>query len=492
MLSKSTYLSGKQCLKKLWIERNQRALLPPVSESQQHIFDQGHRIGALAQTLFPGGIDVTPAAYNREGIEAAIAQTAELIAAGQEVIYEAAFQHNGVFCAVDILVRDSAGWKLYEVKSSTAVKDVHTDDIAIQLYILQGCGLTVTDASVVVVDTAYRRNGALDPQRLFRIESVHYDALVSLPGITDRIAELKAALTAPEQPAVDIGMQCHQPYECLLIAHCRAHLPEASIFTLRGLRKRDAYDWYRKGYRALVDLPEDAFSERQALQIRLAKTGATQIDRAAVAAFCAQLRYPLHYLDFETWSSAIPAFDGTGPYTPHIFQYSLHIEASPDAELEHREYLAEPNGRDYRHALLTQLFADLGEEGDIVVYNQSFEQTRLREVAEQFPEFADAVVRATARMVDAMKVFTQGWYESPRFGGSYSIKRVLPVIDPTKGYADLAIQSGDVASILFARHFTAADPTGFAVYRDALLSYCGMDTEGMVGVIRTLREIYSV
>lgn len=489
MLSKSSYLSGKQCRKKLWIERHQRQLLPAVSQGQQHIFDQGHRIGRLAQTLFPGGVDVTPDTYNREGINAAIAQTAALIAGQQDVIYEAAFEHNGVFCAVDILVRDGAGWKLYEVKSSTGVKDVHIDDVAVQMYILEGCGLTVTDAAVVVVDTAYRRDGAIDPQRLFKIVSVHYDALVEQPGITDRIAELKAVVTADELPAVDIGMQCHLPYECPLIAHCRRHLPEQSIFTLRGLRKRDAYDWYRKGYRALTELPEEAFSGRQALQIALAKRGEDRIDRAAIAAFCDRLRYPLHYLDFETWSSAIPAFDGTGPYAQHIFQYSLHIEASPDAQLEHREYLAEPDGRDYRRTLLSRLFADLGEEGDIVVYNQSFEQTRLRELSAQFPEFSVAIDRACARMVDAMQVFSSGWYESSRFGGSYSIKRVLPVLDPTLGYTDLAIQSGDAASTLFTAHFLTANTDAFADHRDDLLKYCAMDTEGMVGVVRALRAI---
>jgi hypothetical protein len=54
MLSKSRYLSGLQCTKRLWIEARQRELLPPPDDATQAIFDQGHEVGELAKELFPG------------------------------------------------------------------------------------------------------------------------------------------------------------------------------------------------------------------------------------------------------------------------------------------------------------------------------------------------------------------------------------------------------------------------------------------------------
>ena len=59
VLSKSRFVSGVQCAKKLFLELNQKELKPAISASQQAVFDQGHRIGKMAQDLYPNGIDLT-------------------------------------------------------------------------------------------------------------------------------------------------------------------------------------------------------------------------------------------------------------------------------------------------------------------------------------------------------------------------------------------------------------------------------------------------
>ncbi len=69
-------------------------------------------------------------------------------------------------------------------------------------------------------------------------------------------------------------------------------------------------------------------------------SGEPHIDRPAVTSFLARLKYPRHYLDFETIGPTIPMFDGTSPFEAVPFQYSLHIQQAPGAELEHHGYLA--------------------------------------------------------------------------------------------------------------------------------------------------------
>ncbi|MBK8708714.1 MAG: hypothetical protein IPN30_09540 [Flavobacteriales bacterium] len=107
LLSKSTYMRGKQCPKALWLYKHRPELRPPVSAGTQAIFDSGTEVGLLAQQRFPGGVDCTP--EHHYDYAPALAATQAALAAGAPVVYEAAFQHDGVLAALDILVRDGAG-----------------------------------------------------------------------------------------------------------------------------------------------------------------------------------------------------------------------------------------------------------------------------------------------------------------------------------------------------------------------------------------------
>ena len=56
LLSKSRFMSGLQCHKRLYLECFHRDLADPISEQQQHIFDSGTEVGELARKLFPDGV----------------------------------------------------------------------------------------------------------------------------------------------------------------------------------------------------------------------------------------------------------------------------------------------------------------------------------------------------------------------------------------------------------------------------------------------------
>ncbi|MGF1566381.1 MAG: DUF2779 domain-containing protein [Flavobacteriales bacterium] len=489
MLSKSSCLVGKQCLKRLYLEHKHRELLPEITQARQHVFEQGHRVGELALQLFPNGTDATPPRYNSDGIQHAIQHTLDLIHAGERVIYEAAFVYNQVFCAVDILVLYNDEWEIFEVKSSTQVKEVNIDDIAVQLYVLQGNGLIIGDASVVHINTVYQRDGSLNPQQLFRRSSVLEAARGKQHEVSERIAEMKAVLKSEEVPAIDIGLHCHEPYECPFIPHCRQHLPAYSVFDLGGIWRSKAYERYYEGDIDILSLPEDEFNQGQAAQIRLAKDGSTLIDRESIRSFFNDLHYPLFFFDVETWNPAIPPFDKTRPFEQHIFQYSLHVQEAPGSELIHKAFLANPDGSDYRHELIQQLLADIGTQGDVVVYNMGFEHSRIGELTHHFPEFTNELLSINKRMIDLMEVFKNGWYRSPELRGSYSIKAVLPVLVPELTYKNLDIQSGDVASALFNAAFFSADHSVFDSKRQALLDYCGLDTVAMVEIVERLQML---
>lgn len=71
--------------------------------------------------------------------------------------------------AVDLLHKENDGWHMYEVKSTNSAKEVHIQDVAVQYYVLKGCGLNLVDASVMFFDRAYVRHGAIDVHGLFNL-----------------------------------------------------------------------------------------------------------------------------------------------------------------------------------------------------------------------------------------------------------------------------------------------------------------------------------
>ena len=140
-LSKSKYLAGLQCLKRLYLQCYQPELAGEVDEQQQALFDQGTEVGLFAQKVFPSGVLLSEDhRHHRE----AVSRTRQLIEDKSiPALFEAAFTFEDIYIRVDILERLPGNrWRMIEVKSSTGVKDYHLPDVAIQKYVLEQCGLT--------------------------------------------------------------------------------------------------------------------------------------------------------------------------------------------------------------------------------------------------------------------------------------------------------------------------------------------------------------
>lgn len=168
-LSKSRFIKGLQCHKQLWLLTHRPELQDEVSVAQQAVFDAGTDVGILAQSLFPGGIEIP---FDGMSLSAQLALTREAIGNGAQTIYEAAFSFDNLFVKADILHRGESGWELYEVKGSTRLKDVYLNDIAVQYHVLTGAGITIAKAALVHIDSDYVRQGAIDVRQLFGIMDV--------------------------------------------------------------------------------------------------------------------------------------------------------------------------------------------------------------------------------------------------------------------------------------------------------------------------------
>ena len=484
ILSKSTYMRGRRCPKALWLYKNRRDLLLQADAQKQAVFDTGTEVGVLARGLFPGGVDCTP--EHHYDYAPSISATQAAITSGANVIYEAAFLHEGVLAALDILVRTSEGWKAYEVKSSNSVSDDHVDDVALQAHVIQGAGLTLEDVSIIHLNRDYVRRGELDVDQLFTISSVK-DRLAVDPGsVPARIDALKTMLALGQEPTISIGSQCDSPYICDFKSHCWAHVPdERSVFDLTRGGKR-SWSLYERGIMRLEDIPDDeVLTAAQQIQVEGSKRGTTVIDRPHIAEFVRSLQYPLHHFDFETFATAVPMYDAVRPHQHIPFQYSVHIQAEPGAEPEPRAFLADGKGEP-REALVEQLLKDLGAAGDVLVYNAAFERGKLNDLARDFPQYSEPICRVIDRMKDLMLPFQKMWYYVPAMNGSYSLKSVLPAIVPELRYDALNIQEGGTASFLYGQLAQGKDVGDPVKLREDLLAYCGLDTMAMVRILDVL------
>jgi Domain of unknown function(DUF2779) len=340
ILSKSTFIKGLHCDKHLYLYKQHYNWQDKISEMQQSVFDRGHNVGALAQTLFPNGVDASPS--NPRAYAKAIEHTSELIEDGIEIIYEAAFMYNEVLIYADIIVKHGEKWKVYEVKSSTSISETNVNDISVQYYVMANAGLEIEDISVVYINNEYVRHGDFELKQFFNIESLLGYAVDNQDWVSEEVERLKDIVRQDELPDVDIGLQCTDPYSCAFIGHCWRHIPENSVFDISRMHRTKKFELYDDGIVSLNDIPDSLeLPASQQLQIYSHKTGKTIIDKASIEEFLDTINHPLYFIDFESFQPAIPLYDNSKPYQQIPFQYSLHYQNSENSILEHKEFLAD-------------------------------------------------------------------------------------------------------------------------------------------------------
>ena len=490
-LSKSKYAKYCQCPKCLWMSvyKPEEEVIDPNSEAR---FENGAEVGELAKGILGDYVDVTiRKADDRLDLAAMITKTKELMDAGQENICEASFNYDGNYCAVDILHKTEDGWAIYEVKSTSfpefngnpAKLDKYLPDVAYQKWVLEKCGVNVTGTFLVCLNSDYVREGELDLQKLFVINDMGELIANEYDKVENGQAAAKKLLQQEEEPVMDIWEGCKKPYDCAFYQYCSRHLPSPSVFDLYRMRFSDKLKYYRQG---LVTY------EVRRIQVDSALADTPHIEADKIKAFLDTLTYPMYFLDFETMQQVIPEYDGTKVYQQITFQYSLHIIEKEGGELIHKEHLG-ISGTDPRRALAEQLCQDIPMDVCTLAYNKSFECTRIKELAEWYPDLAEHLLNIKDNIKDLLDPFAAGYYYLPAMGGSFSIKVVLPTLfpnDPSLDYHNLegCVHNGSEAMTIFPK-IQFMDPEEQAKTRKALLAYCCLDTFAMVKIWEKLKSV---
>lgn len=483
-LSKSRLLAFLQCPRRLWLEVH-RPGLAPLEPARQAQFESGHRVGAIARTLYSSPLlllEGGPVESSTAGV-APDARGQLLLPfageAGVRVLFEPQFTRDDVLIRADVLEQTASRTRLIEVKASSSLKPHHIPDCAIQAWVLEGAGSAPTNVVVAHVDDQFLYAGDGNYRGLL----TEADVTAQVTAITDRVpawARDAQALLAGDEPPIPVGQHCFAPHQCPFVGHCWPQT-EYPLTSLPRLGKR-LDEYVARGYRDLRDVPEAELSTAEAVRV----WRATQTNRAEVnPALREELRaiaYPRYYLDFETIAPVVPLWAGTRPRQAIPYQWSIHVEAASGA-LEHLEYL-DLSGDLPARGVVDSLVRGLGTRGPILTYS-GYERQCLHTLAALVPEFATQVQMLAERLVDLLPIVKRNYYH-PAMQGRWSIKKVLPAVVPGMRYENLGeIHEGRGAERAYLEAISAAtSPTRRKEIRRALLTYCRFDTEAMVRLVQ--------
>lgn len=402
-------------------------------------------------------------------------------------------------------------------------------DIAYQRYVFEHAITTKKDIKFYlgVLNAEYVHEGLLDNNQ----EPKYTDDVIQLIDVTSLTHKMMDIidqdfdkvihrLNTMQANPVSLGAHCQRKdkRQCLFYPICYKHIPEKnSIFTYlqnhngftdENGTKHDRFDLINEGNVSAFDIPHNWLTrDNNKIQRQVMDTDVPFYDKNKIKAGIDALTYPIYHLDFETFPCPLPRFKGEVPYAQSLFQFSIHIEHAPgvcDKEHDNVSFIATTH-LDQRRELIEKMLETIKEDGgSILVYNQSFEQTRLKEMAQIFPEYSHRLHDMINRLFDLMHLLrgnsrlfkALGFDEEDSkkinyyhndLNGSFSIKKVLPLFS-NLNYYDLDIANGTDALVAYAT-FPLMNPIVFEKTYQDLLKYCQQDTWAMVEILNALRKI---
>ena len=489
-LSKTDFREFLQCSKSLWLRKNEPNLYIPPAESkfEEKLIEEGFEVEFAARELFDKGILL-------EGsLEEISEETKKLIQSKTTPIFQATFiTDSGLFAKTDVITYNefTDAWNIYEIKSSSEIKtkgaDSHIDDITFQQVVMRELGIPIESSYIIHLNKQYKKNGEIDLFELFSIT----DVTEQVQDEYDRIqTEAHKALEFLKQTEIDMSF-C----SCIYTSrrnHCSSfnvlnnNVPNYSIHDIARISAKNLRLLVDDLILNLTDIPEDfKLSNNQKKQVELEKSQQSEINIPSISNTLEQLEYPLIFLDYETYVSAIPKVDGFSPHQHIPFQVSIHIYHDSD-NITHHEYLADTI-ENAALGLIEFMTETIPQKGTLISWHASFENTRNKEIADIYPEHSDFLLDLNDRTFDLEKIFMDD-YRHPDFKGKTSIKKVLPVLCPEFSYQDLEVQNGTEAMEHWERMVSEnLDKSERAHIQKSLLEYCELDTLAMVKIFEHLQ-----
>ena len=440
-------------------------------------------------------------------------------------------RNNGIYCLTEI--NDKVKRKFLNRYDSCG-KYIY--DIAVQRYIiekdLQKNGMqdliNTTKYFLAILNSDYIFDGTCENgEPVYHTDKNNNDIVIFL-DVTD-ITGLYLNIIDNERKDLEIiiNSDCSNPKvgnyceykkvtECVHTKYCFRNLPEKnSVFSYldnhygfvneSGI-KISVYDLINNQKVQMLDIPENCLKrDKNIIQRQVVETGKTYYNLDKIQDGLKLIKYPIYHLDFETFPCPLPRFKGEKCYTQSVFQFSLHIEDENgcNKEKNHYGFLAK-SFNDEREELVKYLCSLIDKDGTVLVYNSSFEKSRLKELSIIFPRYRNKLNYINSMVFDLLDIIksnktmymnlgysekesgTFNYYHKD-LNGSFSIKKVLPLFS-SLNYQDLDVSNGVEALVTYSK-FDKMSKEEFKRAYNSLVEYCKQDTWAMVEILHGLIEM---
>ena len=494
--TKTDYMIYLQCPKSFWLYKNKPDVYTKkeFTEFLQKLMKDGYEVEEYAQKLFGVGVSLPT-------VGDVVEKTKEALKSDETIFFQPTFQTDeGMFARLDVLEKnDDGSYNIYEVKSSTSIKENktikpenanHIKDVCFQKIALEKSGYTIKNVYIIYVNGSYVFDGEIDVKKFLKKENVND----RVENIYEEVkSEVSTALKLLKEENIEEGncgcINKTKSGHCDSFVYFNGELPSGSIYELPRISEKKIIELNELGIIKIEDIGDNMkLTPNQVNHMLSLVNRAPVVFESKIIEMFDSLIFPLYFFDYEASSSAVPRVIGSTPWQQIPFQFSLHI-LHEDGTIEHKESLS----RSFFD--LENVFKDLREfvsdVGSVIVWHKSFEQQRNIEMAEFFPKYKEFLLGLNERIFDLKEVFINAYIDG-NFGGSFSIKKVLPVICPQLSYSELDISDGTSAMEKWLKmaSFETEDAEKDEIYL-ALLEYCKLDTFAMVELYKFLKNSVS-
>jgi len=486
-LTKTDYLIYLDCAKNAWLKIHKPDIYhaKPPSQFDLTIIETGNEVDTLARELFPGGVTL-----GRDDVD----ETMALVKSQTPILYQPVFETDTYKIACDIMVwnETAGGYDVFEVKASNSGDDkkakdeLYTNDLAFQYVVLEALDVPLNKLYLIRLNSDYIRGTELILNELFTQED-----------FTDRVTASASIVTADMENAYGVLSSEHEPQgeckcitrgrssHCTTFAYSNPQVPAYSVHDISriGMSKKKLAELIDSGIFSIQDVPKEfELSEVQRNQVNVAQSGKKIVRFEELNDFLNQINFPIAFLDYETFPSAIPRFAGYSPFNQIPFQFSLHVFSKDNKELTHTEFLF-TDSKNPDVAFIKALQDNLPDSGSIIVWNKRFEMGINTQLGERNPDYKASLEAINARVIDLMEPFARQYFVHAGFKGKTSIKSVLPTLVPNLSYKELDISEGATASDTWNKIVTGEYSDIEAKTKaDNLRTYCQLDTYAMFAI----------
>jgi|JI10StandDraft_1071094.scaffolds.fasta_scaffold03047_3 hypothetical protein len=490
MITNAIFVTGLDCLRKLYL-----SVKTPVTQTYSHEISDFKRL--FQECQYPGGISAA-----KKSKEEQINFSHQQLSKCNTTTYDCLFRCSEFELGkCDVVKVKNGKVECVFVTPGTEITEVFFYDCAYSIYVLRKLSIDIDSVKIAHVNKLFVRQGQqkVTPSEFWQINDVTNAMLKFQIRIEQKVKTQLSVLKQKTEPNAEIAQYCFKPTVCVFKEKCWGSLSKNNIFKMKSMHIGKKLGYYYRGIESMEQLVERNinFKDNQKVQLRCSINNEIAIDYEGLQEWLK----PIHennyvlFLDFETIAPIVPAYAGSTSYTKIPFQFSLHELNLTTNKLTHYEYLADPTkGLDTRESFLNYLLqacAKVNNACPIIVYNNSFEGSIIKNLIVDFPQSKNRLLPIQKRFYDLMDVFNgvngKPLYYDPRFENSYSLKTVLPILtDET--YSHLEIKDGLTASLQYYNmlHMTAPEKEQT---RSNLLKYCHQDTFATVKILQFLMKI---